>query len=93
MLCPQHARFMFKSMAFSYQKKKIYIYTEYFLMCHQRDRQTHREHLEELEAVGGPAFLGFVDGKWQLHVASVLRKQQHQKDRPGEEKTHTHTHS
>lgn len=74
-------------------------------MCHQRDRQTktdgqterengrstHREHLEELEAVGGPAFLGFVDGKWQLHVASVLRKQQHQKDRPGEEKTHTLT--
>lgn len=49
-------------------------------------RRAHREHFEELEAVGGPSLLGFVDGKWQLHVASILRKQQHQKDRPEETK-------
>lgn len=40
----------------------------------------HREHLKQLQAVQGPALFGLVDGEGQLHVACVLREQQHQED-------------
>lgn len=45
---------------------------------------THREHFEDLQFIGGPAFLGFVDRERELDVSGVLWENQHQKDSPAD---------
>lgn len=47
-----------------------------------RKTDTHREHFENLQPVGRPAFLGFVDWQGEVNVSSVLREEQHQKYSP-----------
>lgn len=46
---------------------------------------TYREHFKDLQPVGGPAFLGFVDWQREVDISGILREEQHQEDRPASE--------
>lgn len=46
---------------------------------------TYREHFKDLQPVGGPAFLGFVDWQREVNISGILREEQHQEDRPASE--------
>lgn len=43
---------------------------------------TYRKHFEDLQPVGSPAFLGFVDRQREVNVSGILREEQHQEDSP-----------
>lgn len=45
---------------------------------------TYRKHFEDLQPIGSPAFLGFVDWQREVNVSGILREEQHQEDGPVE---------
>lgn len=47
-------------------------------------RCTYRKHFEDLQPVGSPALLGFVDRQRKMNVSGILRKEQHQEDSPAD---------
>lgn len=46
---------------------------------------TYREHFKDLQPVGGPAFLGFVNWQGEVDIPGILREEQHQEDGPASE--------
>lgn len=45
---------------------------------------TYRKHFEDLQPIGSPAFLGFVDWQREVNVSGILREKQHQEDSPAD---------
>lgn len=45
---------------------------------------TYRKHFEDLQPVGSPAFLGFVDRQREMNVSGILREEQYQEDGPAD---------
>lgn len=61
--------------------------------CEINKAETHRKHFENLQPIGRPAFLGFVDGQGELNIPGVLREEQHQEDSPADGKDLPQGHS
>lgn len=45
---------------------------------------TYRKHFKDLQPVGSPAFLGFVDREREVNVSGILGEEQHQEDSPAD---------
>lgn len=61
------------------KKSRHCLYTgTYSMLC------TYRKHFEDLEPIGCPALLGFVDGQRKVNISGILREEQHQEDSPAE---------
>lgn len=60
-------------------------------ICKSRDsfmlqQHTYRKHFKDLQPVGSPAFLGFVDWQREVNIPGILREEQHQEDSPADRK-------
>ena len=53
-------------------------------VCVYEKMCTYREHFEDLQPIGGPAFLCFVDRQREVNISCVLGEEQHQEDSPGD---------
>jgi len=55
-------------------------------LCKRQKAGTYWKHFEDLQPIGGPAFLGPVDRQGEVNVPGILREEEYQEDSPADTK-------